>query len=138
MDVRDIFYHGMRSQIRRVLDAMGPERIDKGLTAFEDGASNWGQCFFARAYPELRLMGYQPELQISQALGMGDNRVPMRIVYHTFDGASHFMTKQQLRNFIEAIRDESRPSEVLDLLRQIGVTEKQTQTEISFAGSCSL
>lgn len=136
-DVRDLFYHGMRQQIRRVLDALGPERIDKGLTAFETGASNWSACFFARAFPEINLNHGNAELRVAQALGMGDNRVPMRIVYHTFDGASHFMTKQQLRDFIENIRDESRPSEVLELLKQIGVTEEQTSREVDFAGACS-
>jgi len=135
-DVRDLFYHGMRQQIRRVLDAMGPERIDMGLTAFETGMSSWSACFFARAFPEVNLNSVDPERKIAQLLGMGDNRVPMRIVYHTFDGASHFMTKQQLRKFIEDIRDESRPSEVMDLLKQIGVTDSQTTSELDFAGAC--
>lgn len=134
-DVRDLFYHGMRQQIKRVLDAMGEERIDNGLTAFEDGGSNWSACFFARAFPELNLNSFNPEAQIARALGMGDNKVPMRIVYHTFDGASHYMTKDQLKQFIVDVRDEKRPSEVMQLLRSINVNESQLDKPVEF--SCS-
>lgn len=136
-DVRDLFYHGVRHQIRRVLDAMGTDRIDAGLTAFEDGASNWASCFFARAYPELRFYSTpQAEYAIAEALGMGTNRVPMRIVYRTFDGYGIDMTKEQLRSFIEAIRDESRPDEVLDLLRSIDYTDTES-TPADFSTVCS-
>lgn len=129
-DVRDIFYHGIRQQIRRVLDAMGDERIDKGLTAFEDGASNWQHCFFARAFKgELDLMAGNPEYQLAKALGFGTNRVPVRIVYNIFDGNGLDMTKDELKQFITAVRDESRPEEVLQLLKSLDM-DKVTETPI--------
>lgn len=103
-DIRDLMYHGVRQQVRRVLTAMGPERIDKGLTAFETGASSWSNCFFARAYPELNLH-WRPEHQIAEALGMPGNYVPMRITYTLFDGAGVMMSKQQLQGFIKDFLD---------------------------------
>lgn len=121
-DVRDLFYHGVRQQVRRVLEAMGPERVEQGLTAFETGHSSWSQCFFARAYPELQLHSKHPdrfgntgpEWKIAAALDMGTNRVPMRIVYSLFDGfgGQHTMTKDDLRKYIRGFLDEIRDPEV--------------------------
>lgn len=99
-EIKDIFYHGVRQQVRRVLMAMGPERIEMGLTAFETGESSWSDCFFARAFPELDLNEGNPERTISDALGMHGNYIPMRIVYVIFDGAGAMMTKTQLKEFI--------------------------------------
>lgn len=109
-EMKDLIYHGVRQQITRVLKAMGEDRISQGLTAFENGASTWSACFFARAYPEVRLagLGANPELQIANLLGMGDNKVPMRIVYHTFDGVGITMTKKAMHEFIRAFLDEGR------------------------------
>lgn len=132
-DVRDLFYHGIRQNIRRVLVALGPERVDKGLTAFEDGDSNWSECFFARALkPEHDLTRGEPERIICEALGLmttdgRPNRVPVRLVYYTFDGVSTLITRDEMRKFIEDVRDESRPTEVMNLLRQLnyeGVEER--------------
>lgn len=98
---------------------MGPERIEKGLTAFEDGASSWGECFFARAYQgECNLQTGFPERILMKKLGLR-TRVQIRNVYYTFDGLSTLMSKGDLRKFIEDVLDESRPEEVMALLRQV-------------------
>ena len=113
MNVKDAFYHGMREQITRVLTALGEDRVSMGLTAFETGSSSWGSCFFARAYPEYSLgRGQDPEYQVADLLGMPGNRVPMRIVYKTFDGLSTYMTKPEMQKFIASFLDEQRPAEV--------------------------
>ena len=111
-NVKDLFYHGARQQIRRVFEAMGEDRISQGVTAFETGASNWTACFFARAYPEVNLNIGDPELKIAQLLGMGTNKVPMRIVYHTFDSNSIVMTRQGLLDMIHGFLDEKRSPDV--------------------------
>lgn len=117
-DMRDMIYHANLQQIRRVLNAMGSERIEQGLTAFDNGASNWNQCFFARAFPEFDL-SWTPEGIIMQQLGI-PSPVPIRIVYQTFDGVNKgLMTKNVLRTFIEAVLDERRPQEVLNVIRSI-------------------
>lgn len=107
-DVRDLFYHGVRHQITRVLKAMGEDRISQGLTAFENGASTWSACFFARAYPEVNLNMGDPELKIAELLGMPGNKVPMRIVYRTFDGVGTVMTRKAMHEFIRSFLDEQR------------------------------
>jgi hypothetical protein len=120
-DVKDLFYHGTRQQIKRVLEAMGEERILNGITAFETGASNWSACFFARAYPEVNLNIGDPELKIAGMLGMGTNKVPMRIVYRTFDSMSIVMTRKGLldmiRGFLDEQRDPDVQSAITDLLK---------------------
>lgn len=138
MDVRDIFYHGIITQVRRVIDALGPERTDAGLTAFEDGASNWSECFFARALAPRVL---HSELDVANALGFhskstkhGYNLVPIRIIWHTFDSLPAVFTREQLLKLIMDIRDESRPKELMDFLKSIdykGVDEK----ELVFSGA---
>lgn len=125
MNVNDIFYHGIRSQIRRVLEALGDERIDAGLTAFEDGHSSWSDCFFARALAPARLHN---EVDVCRELNFfstsgAPNLVPVRIIYRTFDGLSSMITKQELVKLIIEIRDESRPDEVMQLLRSINYTD---------------
>jgi len=127
-NVNDLFYHGIRQQIRRVLDLLGDERIDKGMTAFEDGEKNWSQCWFARALAPARL---HSEDDVCRILGLTStdgrpNRVPVRIIYRTFDECSTFITRQDLINLITSIRDESRPKEVLELLRSLNYTEAES------------
>jgi hypothetical protein len=117
MDVKDAFYHGARDQITRVLKAMGDDRISQGLTAFENGASTWSACFFARAYPEVNLSISDPEMRIAELLGMPGNKVPMRIVYRTFDGAG--MTKRGMLEFIRGFLDEQRPKEMQDAIEKV-------------------
>lgn len=135
-DVRDLFYHGIRQQIRRVLTAMGDKRIEAGLTAFENGASNWSACFFARAYPELQLgVGGNPELQISRALGMGQNVMPMRIVYSLFDniGRGKTMSKSELNafvaDFVNDVKDPDKLAAINTLLSSLDMTQLSTNTE---------
>lgn len=130
-DVRDLFYHGVRHQITRVLKGMGEDRISQGLTAFENGASTWSACFFARAYPEVNLNFGDPELKIAEMLGMPGNKVPMRIVYRTFDGVGTVMTRDAMKSFIRGFLDEQRDPAVQagidDLLKGInyeGAEEK--------------
>lgn len=98
--VKQLMHEGIRHQITRVLEAMGDQRIEKGLTAFKDGASTWTACFFARAYPEINLLDRDPEARIAELLGMPGNKVPMRIVYRTFDGLGIGMTKRGMEDFI--------------------------------------
>ena len=125
MEVSNIFYIGIRQQIRRVLNALGPERTDKGLTAFEDGASNWHQCFFARALADdPTFQEYRDEDGVALALGLtyasgAPNLIPVRIVYHTFDGQSKLITREELNEFITAVRDGQRPEQVMEVLRSI-------------------
>ena len=127
MNLNDAYYHGIRQQIRRVLNILGDERIDKGLTAFENGDSTWSQCFFARALAPERIYD---EDDVCRILGLMHpagypNRVPVRIVYRTFDGCSSLMTHEQLQKFIEDVRDESRP-EVISLLRSINYSSVES------------
>lgn len=110
-DLAEVYYDGLRQQISRVLDLLGPDRVEKGLTAFEDGASTWSHCFFARALaPEVLLHG---EEDVARALGLtnptaknGLNLVPVRIVYRTFDGCSSWMSKEDLRQMIRDLQAE--------------------------------
>lgn len=117
MNIQDIFYHGIREQIRRVLITMGPERVDDGLTAFDTGHSSWASCFFARAYPEHDLTRHA-ESKLMAILRLGTT-IPIRMVYCTFDGACVGMTKDDMRRFVEDIRDDMRPDEINKLLRSI-------------------
>lgn len=109
-DVRDVFYHGVRQQVRRVLEAMGKERIEKGLTAFDDGQSNWSHCFFARALKgecDLNRVAY-PEQAIMHHLGIS-TPIPIRIVYTLFDGIGKkglTMTKADLHEFVQCFLDQ--------------------------------
>lgn len=137
MNVQDIYYHGVRDQIRRVISKMTEDQLDRGMTAFENGASNWSHCFFARALRgEVNLDNYRdggPEQKIMRVLGI-DTPVPIRIVYCTFDGLGRTMTRKQLAQFIEDVRDESRPQEVLDLIKGIdysGAAERPITASIS-------
>jgi len=134
MNLQDVFYHGVRQQLRRVLVAMGPERVDMGLTAFEDGASNWSNCFFARAYPDLELDNYhrdsKPEWMLANELGF-KTLLPIRMVYCTFDGAGATMTKDQLRKFVEDVRDDLRPDAVNELLRTLDFSKVESDEALS-------
>lgn len=116
MNVQDIYYHGVRDQIRRVLGRMTEEQLDKGMTAFENGGSNWSHCFFARAFGGLA--SGDAEQKLMKHLDL-DTPIPIRIVYCTFDGMGRTMNRKQLRQFIEDVRDESRPEEVLTLIRGV-------------------
>lgn len=103
MNLQDVFYHGIRDQIRRVLKQMSDEEIDRGLTAFEDGQSSWSQCFFARACPALELDAGRPEQKL-QAHFKLPTAVPIRIVYCTFDGLGVTMKREDLAKFIREVR----------------------------------
>lgn len=112
-DVRDLIYHGVREQVRTVLVALGPERIEKGLTAFEDGASNWADCFFARAVGnECNLQRGDPEQTLQRLLGL-PSHMPIRITYNLFDEHAKMrgmqgisLSKKELRQFIRAFVDK--------------------------------
>lgn len=130
-DVRDLFYHGVRHQMRRVLQALGPDRLDHALTAFEDGQSNWSQCFFARAFPEVNLNKVgDPEKWLAKELGF-NGITPIRIVWHTFDSLNHYMTREQMIQFVQAVRDDMRPAEVMEFLRTLDLdTMSKTPVEV--------
>lgn len=133
MNVQDIYYHGVRDQIRRVLGRMTEEQLDKGMTAFENGGSNWSHCFFARAFGGLA--SGDAEQKLMKHLDL-DTPIPIRIVYCTFDGMGRTMNRKQLRQFIEDVRDEQRPQEVIDVLRSIGHNEADYQQPITASVSC--
>lgn len=125
MEVKDIFYHGIHQQVRRVLNKMTDDQIDKGLTAFEDGGSNWSECFFARALEMDKNWagsGYKlgPERWIAAELGL-ESVMPVRIVYTLFDGVGRNIsfTPTTLKEFITNVRDERRPEEVLAVLKSL-------------------
>lgn len=122
MNAKDVFYHGIRDQIRRVLSTMGNEKVEMGLTAFETGGSNWGSCFFARAYPELRLHNGDAEGKLMRALAL-TTALPIRTVYCTFDSFSTWITKAELKKFIE------------DVLKPGNAVALTTLKTIEFAGS---
>lgn len=131
MDVRDIFYHGIHQQVRRVLNKMTDDQIDKGLTAFEDGASNWSHCFFARALEMDKnyIDSKRPaEFWVMDQLGL-ESIIPVRIVYGLFDGVGKKIsfTRDKLKEFISNVRDERRPEEVLALLQSL---DQDTWTNI--------
>ena len=143
-NIQDIFYHGIRQSMRMVLEKMGNERLDKGLTAFEDGSHDWGNCFFARAFKgevNLNAVG-DPEGVICQITGVlnrnGEpNRVPVRTIWHTFDHASRIITAAELKQFITDVRDESRDPSVMSLLRSITPADAErevTPHECGIAG----
>jgi len=119
-DVRDLFYHGVREQIKRVLSAIGPDRMDNALTAFETGDNSWSNCFFARAFPEVNLNQVPggAEVWLMKKLGF-KGITPIRIVWHTFDSLNHYMTPEQMREFVAAVRDDMRPAEVKALLQSL-------------------
>jgi hypothetical protein len=126
VNVNDAFKLGIEVQVRRVLKAMGEERILNGITAFETGASNWASCFFARAYPEERFYGSkQAEFRIAGLLGMGTNRVPMRIVYTLFDGIGELKTLGKndllklIRGFLDEQRDPAMQNAIDNLLKAV-------------------
>ena len=140
-NVNDLLYHGIAHQVRRVIKALGDERTDKGLTAFEDGSSNWSDCFFARALSGEVNLNYEGEIGVAKALGFtststrsGYNLVPIRIVYRTFDGNSTMISKDQMKRLISDIRDETRPDEVMRLLRSIDYAGVE-ENPVSFAGA---
>ncbi len=136
MNVQDLFYHGIRNNIRRVVVALGEERTDKGLTAFEDGSHDWGNCFFARAFKgEFSLtQTWDPETKICNAIGLlsadgQPNKVPVRLVWRTFDGASPLIKAAEMKQLIIDIRDETRPAEVMHLLRSLKLTDAVADTD---------
>lgn len=107
-DISQVFYEGIRGQVKRVVGILGAERTEAGMTAFDDGSSNWSQCFFARALQPERLYS---EYDVARLLGLRTpdgrlNLVPVRIVYRTFDGMSSMITKKQLLELIRALQDE--------------------------------
>lgn len=132
MNLQDVFYHGIRSQIRRVLGAMTDSEIDAGLTAFVDGQKNWSHCFFARACPGLNLdesfrdalaEGIQfvgPEQKLMKHLDI-PTPIPIRIVYCTFDNHGVAMSRDEMLKFINDCRmsDDGVSQEVLDVLKGV-------------------
>jgi hypothetical protein len=146
MEVGNLFHIGIRQQIRRVLNALGPERTDMGLTAFEDGQSNWHECFFARALAkDETFINQRNEIGVAKALNLvyddgRPNLIPVRIVYATFDGNSKLITRQELNDFITAVRDGQRPEEVMDVLRSVDYTDARNRAlpERTLATACPI
>jgi len=123
-ELKDLFYHGQIQQIKRVLDKMTPDQIDKGLNSFVDGDSNWSQCFFAQALEMDKNYDKKgnAEFWVMRTLGL-ESIVPVRIVYNIFDGAGGNLgwSRQKLGEFCSNIRDDKRPQEVLDLIKSLKI-----------------
>lgn len=122
MNLQDVFYHGIRDQIRRVLTRMSDLEIERGLTAFEDGSSSWSHCFFARACPDLGLDHGLPEQKLMAHFGL-PSPVPIRIVYQTFDGAGVTMKQWDLAKFVREVRLGENSSAIDEVLRGISFDE---------------
>jgi hypothetical protein len=102
-----------------VLEALGPIRVAKGMTAFEDGSSDWSNCFFARAFEgELNLTRY-PEGQIKEALKF-QTIVPIRFVWTAFDSAkSTGITRDGLIKLIHEVQQQEHSKAAEDFLKSI-------------------
>lgn len=145
-NVADLFYHGALHQIRRVITALGEERTDKGITAFEDGASNWSDCFFARALADdATFQRERNEHGVARTLGFvradgGLNLVPVRLVYFAFDNreskTTGVLTHEQIKKFIVDVRDESRDADAMRLLRSLDFSTFDEEKPVQMAGSC--
>lgn len=122
MNLQDVFYHGIRDQVRRVVSLMTDAEIERGLNAFENGRSNWSQCFFAQAFPALDLDHGEPEQKLMLHFGF-KTAIPIRIVYQTFDGCGVAMTKQQLADFIRAVRIGETTKEQDDIIKALKFDE---------------
>lgn len=130
MDVRDIYYHGIRHQVKRVLQAMGEQRVLDGISAFENGQHNWSACFFARAYPDLKLHEQSdPETVLMDKLDLP--RTPIRIVWHLFDnfGRGVTMSQKELHEFVRGFLDDQRDpivqKNIEDLMRSMDFTKAE-------------
>lgn len=108
-DLSQVFYAGIREQVKRVVGLLGEERTERGLNAFVKGSSTWSHCFFAQALaPEHRL---NSENDVARILGLVSpngrlNLVPVRIVYHTFDKMSSMISKEQLADMMRDLLAE--------------------------------
>lgn len=147
-------HHARAHQIRRCLQAMSDEQIDSGLTAFDNGASSWSNCFWARVFEgfDLYKIGadgytakrgdkhrshYAIEWFIADRLGLESN-MPVRIVYNLFDGdgVRNGMSRGQLRDFIHRARLEGdHDPQVLQLLAELG--NDVESAELVWSGGCS-
>lgn len=120
MNIQDIFSQSRTQMVRLVVNSLGPVRVAKGLTAFEDGKSNWGQCFFGRAFKdEAILHSYDAEETIMEITGI-KTRVPIRFVWTAFDGLKATgLNRDQLKDLINNIVREENLKAVDDLLDSI-------------------
>lgn len=130
MNLQDIFYHGVRDQIRRVISQMTDQEIERGLDAFQTGGSNWSHCFFARALPALELDSGKPESKLREHFGLSDT-IPIKIIYCTFDGAS-VMARADLAKFIHDLRFGS-VDDTLAQLKAIDFSQAEKKEIVSCA-----
>lgn len=114
MDLKTILYHGRIQLLRVVVDGLGQNRVAKGLTAFDDGDSNWGECFFARAFKgeldftdrTIFFNDHQIETAIMAATGI-KTKVPIRFTWQAFDNAKTTgINRQQLQKFLRELMVE--------------------------------
>lgn len=132
MDIQTAFYHARYQHLRNVLTALGPIRVAKAMTAFEDGRSNWSQCFFARAFEgELDLNNrvvvpveilerkiLAPEWQIMNALKF-KTVIPIRFVWQAFDRHNRGTTREKLQNMCKEIVANQHNDAVEEFLKSI-------------------
>lgn len=123
MNIQDAFYHGRIMHIRNVLTALGPIRVTKAMTAFDDGQSNWSECFFARAFQGELDLHRNPEQQIKAAIGL-KSIVPIRFVWRSFDSARETgMTRATLEKLIKEIMTQQHSDAAEKFLRSIEFDE---------------
>lgn len=134
--IPDLHLAAQAFQVRRVLSAMTDEQIERGLTAFIDGRSgSWASCFFARALGKnLMQVGLEPLVLVAKTLHIDEDAV--QLVINMFDERNTWMTKQDLRRFIEQARDERQDSrEVEKLLASIPQVRLTAKPVLEFCGA---
>ena len=125
MDLQTIFYHARIVHLRNVLTALGPVRVAKGMTAFDDGESNWSNCFFARAFKGELNLNHNAEHRIQNALHL-PTRVSIRFTWRAFDSAKDTgMTREALKDMIEKITAKTNDEAVDKFLASIEFNESE-------------
>lgn len=121
--------------IRQVLDKLSDDEFDRGLHAFEDGASNWSRCFFAQALPHLRLNTCADPERVLMIHFNFKTYQQIRAVWQTFDGMGQHITRAEMVQFMQDVRDQRRPDELMQLLRNVGTVVDEGKM-ITVEGSC--
>lgn len=114
---------------------MTDEQIDRGLDAFEFGASTWSSCFFAKALKtDFRLVAY-PSHAIAMMLSVDVGAV--NTVVKMFDNLAPHTTKDDLRALVIEARDSRRDAKAVEALLASIPQEKFDLTP-SFEVTCAV
>lgn len=119
-----------------MITALGPIRMEKGLTAFEDGRSNWGECFFARAFEDEVSLFEHPEQTIMEATGI-KTRVPIRFTWRSFDSAKETgINRKQLEHLMREIMKQDHQDAADKFLKDF-ITSVQFDEAVPVEMSCA-